>query len=121
MLETNDEDAKPIDSPNTPSVRDSGQTAKVIDRSIAIAAVVLAKKPDMDVLNSVAAVSRYVELVVSYPRILKFRRNLADALDDLASLLEQRGSILARKVRRVCIQARALEGGAGARELRRQE
>lgn len=81
--------------------------------------VVLTRKPDMETLNKVAAVNRGIELVAFYPCILKFRQNLTNALDDLASLLESRDSTLAKKVRSIWVSADTMETRVGVATVRR--
>jgi hypothetical protein len=100
-------------SVNSFSGHHDAQTDNLINEAMAIAAVVLTRKPDMETLNKVAAVNRGVELVAFYPCILKFRQNLTNALDDLASLLESRDSTLARKVRGIWVSADAMETRVG--------
>ena len=95
------------------------QTDNLINEAMAIAAEVLARKPDMDTLNRVAAVSRGIELVLFYPCILDFWQNLTSALDDLASLLESRDSTLAREVRSIWVSANEIETRVGLAAVRR--
>ena len=104
---------------NSFSGHHDAQTENLINEAMAIAALVLARKPDMDTLNKVAAVNRGIELVAFYPCILKFRQNLTDALDDLASLLESRDSTLARKLRSIWVSAHEMETRIGMAVVRR--
>jgi hypothetical protein len=85
----------------------------VVNEAMAIAAEILARKPDLEILNKVAAVNRGIELVAFYPCILDFRQYLTSPLDDLASLLESRDSTLAEKVRHIWVSADALETRVG--------
>jgi hypothetical protein len=106
-------------SVNSFSGHHDAQTDNLIKEALAIAAEVLARKPDMDTLNKVAAVSRGIELVAFYPCIFDFWQNLTNALDDLASLLKARDSILARKVRSIWVSASAIETRVGMFAVRR--
>jgi hypothetical protein len=104
---------------NSFSGHHDAQTDNLINEAMAIAAVVLTRKPDMETLNKVAAVNRGVELVAMYPSIVKFRQNLTNALDELASLLESRDNNLAKKVRTIWISADAMETRIGIAAVRR--
>jgi hypothetical protein len=53
----------------------------VVNEAMAIAAEILARKPDLEILNKVAAVDRGIELVAFYPCIFDSRQYLTSALE----------------------------------------
>jgi hypothetical protein len=87
--------------------RDEAQTDDAIDETIAIADAILESTPSMELLDKVSAVNRYLGLVVLYPRNSDFRHSVADALDDLASLLETDGNLkVVSALRRISASSR---------------
>ena len=73
-------------------VFDDTEAMKFIDEVMVVTSAVLGSKLNAEILNKVAAVNRYLELVVMYSCIPDFWNQLAQALDNLAALLKSNES-----------------------------